>query len=260
MKASFPIGEWAGPALGVALGFIFGHVLAGHRTAAIFLLFALVVVPLVIWLSPKRPMLAWQLSIVTFAVFFRVTLNDPEVRFDLAGKWFDLVRGLLMTALVWTGLFLLSSPWGVLLFRRAQESRVAGEKSVGNVKHYALVAALIIAGSILLLVGWVMVFAPNSSAWDPPGGLLVGTLAIALWKGCDRIASALGKAREYARSLAQAALLFCPLMALGGHHGSGGINGWSGAISGGLLGIESLAVLIWMSLTRSRVRTALPLK
>lgn len=258
MKASFSIGEWAGPALGVALGFIFGHVLAGHRTAAIILLFALVVVPLVIWLSPKRPMLAWQLAIVTFAVFFRVTLNDPEVRFDLAGKWFDLVRSLLMTALVWGGLFLLSSPWGVLLFRRAQESRGAGEKSVGNIKNYALVAALIIAGGILLLVGWVMVFAPNSGAWDPPGGLLVGTLSIALWKGCDRIASALGKAREYARSMMQAGLLFCPLLALGCHHGSGGIKGWSGVISSGILGIESL-VLIWMFLT-SKGRTTLPLK
>jgi hypothetical protein len=118
-------------------------------------------------------------------------------------------------------------------------------------KHYALVVGLVIIGSILLLMGWAMVLAPNSRAWDSPGGLFVGTIGIAAWKFSDRIASGLGKTREYARHLMQLALLFCPLMALGGGHGGGQINGgWSSIVFGSMLGIESLIVLIYLSLTR----------
>jgi hypothetical protein len=259
MKEPFSIRKWVGPALGIALGFLFGYFLAAHGTTVVFLLFGLFVVPIVIWLSPKRPMLGWQLAIVTFAMFFPVSLNDPGERFDLAGKWFDLARSLLMTVLVWAGLFVLSSPWGVLLFRRAQQDRAVGEKRVENIKHYALVVGLIIVGSILLLVGWAMVFAPNSSPWDPPGGLLVGTLAVAVWKVCDRIASALGRVRQYARHLMQLVLLVCPLIALGGGHaGSGQFERLSSVIFGSVLGIESFAVLTWLFLTRSTGRAALP--
>jgi hypothetical protein len=255
MKESFSIREWAGPALGIALGFIFGYVLAAHGTTLVFLLFTLSVVPVVIWLSPKRPMFGWQLAIITFALCFAPTIRDyPQQPFDLQSY-------LLYAVLVWTGLLVLSSPWGVFLQRRAQQSPLVSDSSLGNLGREALVVALIIVGGILLLIGWAMVFAPNSSEWAPPGGLLFGTLAIAVWKACDRIASTLGKGREHARSFMQVGLLFCPLMALGGGHSlSGEIKGWSGVISSGMLGIESLAVLIWMFLTRSRGRTTLPLK
>jgi hypothetical protein len=118
-------------------------------------------------------------------------------------------------------------------------------------KHYSLVVGLIIVGGILLLIGRAMVSAPNSGARDAPRGLLVGTIRIAAWKSCDRIASALGKAREYARHLMQLALSVCPLIALGGGQIDGG---WSSVIFGSMLRIESLAVLIWLSLARSTVR------
>jgi hypothetical protein len=127
------------------------------------------------------------------------------------------------------------------------------------VRRYVLAVCLIIAGGFLLLIGWAMVFAPNSSAWDPAGGILVGSLGIGVWKYCDRVASGLGKAREVARHFMQLALLFCPLLALGGGHGGGQISGgWSTVIFGSMLGIESVAALIWLSLTRRAARSDLP--
>jgi len=85
-------------------------------------------------------------------------------------------------------------------------------------------------------------------------GLLLGTMGMVAWKSCDRIASALGKICEYARHFMQLAILLCPLLALaGGQSGSGGQlkGGWSSLIFGNVLGIESFALLVWLSLTRA---------
>jgi hypothetical protein len=249
MKAPSSIRDWAGPVLGIALGLYFGYVLGGNGTTAGPALFALVIVPFVIWISPKRPVLGWQLSIISFAICS--VLTHPEY----PGQKFDLASDLLMVVLEWTMLLAFSSLWGLLLLRRAQQARSAGEESRGDLKLYALVVGLLLVGGILLLLGWAMVFAPNRSAWSPAGGILVGTMGIAVWKYCDRVASGLGKAREVARHSMQLALLFCPGLALGGFHGGGQKSGgWSSVIFGSMLGIESLAVLIWLSLMRSNKR------
>lgn len=55
-----------------------------------------------------------------------------------------------------------------------------------------------------------------------------------------------GTPQKVACSFMQMAVLSCPFVALGGGHcGSGQFEGWLGS----MLGIESLAVLIWLSLT-----------
>ena len=131
----------------------------------------------------------------------------------------------------------------------------AGRRALVYVKRYALVVLLVVVGSVLLLIAWVLVFVPNRSGWDPPMGLLLGTMGLVAWKSCDRMASALGKICEYARHFMQLAILLCPLLALaGGHSGGAGQlkGGWSSLILGSVLGIESFALLVWLSLTRSR--------
>jgi hypothetical protein len=239
--------------LGLALGLCFGYFLGGLDTGAGPLLFGLVIVPIVIWLSPKHPLLGWQLPIIAFAICSALT--HP----DYPGQPFDLPSDLLMAVLEWTVLLVFSSPWGLLLWVRAQQARSGAANSPGDVKRYALAVFLVIAGSLLVLIGWAMVFAPNSSAWDPAGGILIGTVGIAVWKYCDRVTSSLGKAREVARHFMQVALLFCPLLALGGGHSGGGqISGWSTIIFGSMLGIESLVALIWLSLTGRAARAGLP--
>jgi hypothetical protein len=124
-------------------------------------------------------------------------------------------------------------------------------------KRYLSAAVVLIVGSILLLFGWVVVIAPGGNAWQPLGGLVVGTIGIAVWKCCD-LAFLLGKAGEYARHFMQLALLFCPLMALGGgHSGGGGVNkAWSAITFGSILGMESVAVLIRLTLPHSSKATS----
>jgi hypothetical protein len=244
MKETLWIREWVGPALGIALGLSFGYILGGNGTTAGPALFALVIVPIVIWMSPKRPMLGWQLPIVSFAV------SSVLTHLEYPGQKFDLASDSLMVVMEWAMLLVFSSPWGLLLLLRARQSRTGGEVTRDDGKRYALVVGLIVVGGFLLLFSWAMVFAPNSSAWSPVGGLLVGTIGMAAWKYGDGVASGLGKAREVARHFMQLGLVVCPLMALGGGHSGGQIGGWSRMVFGGLLSVESLAVLIWLSLKR----------
>ena len=242
MKEPSSLRGWAGPALGVALGLCFGYLLGGDGTTAGPALFALLIVPIVIWMSPRHPLLGWQLPIISFAVCS--VLTHPEY----PGQPFDLAADSVIIALEWAMLLLFSSLWGFFLLRRAQQPRSPADQRLVDVKPYALAVGLILLGSFLLLFGWVLVFAPSTRSWQPAGGLLVATFGFAAWKFCDRLASSLGKAHQVARHAMQLALLICPLMAFGGGHGGSQISeGWFPIIFGTLLGLESLAVLIWLS-------------
>jgi hypothetical protein len=253
MKEPSSLRDWAGPALGIALGLCFGYLLGGSGTTAGPALFALLIVPLVIWMSPRHPLLGWQLPIVSFAVCSVLTHREYP------GQPFDLAADSVIIALEWAMLLLFSSLWGFFLLRRAQQPRSPGDQRLADAGPYALAVGLILLGGFLLLFGWVLVFAPNTRAWQPAGGLIVATLGFAAWKFCDRLASSLGKAHQVARHAMQLALLVCPLMAVSGGHGGSRIgDGWFPIIFGTLLGIESLAVLIWLSRAKSAEPAALP--
>lgn len=244
MKDRFSIREWVGPVLGIALGLYFGYVQGGPGSVVPWALFGLVIVPIVIWISPKWPLLGWQLPIVSFAICS--VLTHPEY----PGQPFDLTSELLMAVMEWAGLLIFSSPWGLLFWRRAQQARSVGERSVLDVKRYALAVGLIVVSGLLMLIGWVMILAPAGSVWTPLGGILIGTIGIAACRWCDRIASGIGSAREDVRQFMVVALVLSPGMALGGHHGIEISARLSSVISGSIFGIESLAVLIWLYLTR----------
>jgi len=253
MKEPTSLHDWLGPALGIALGLCFGYILGGDGTTAGPALFALLIVPLVIWMSPRHPLLGWQLPIVSFAVCS--VLTHPEY----PGQPFDLAADSVIIALEWAMLLLFSSLWGFFLLRRAQQPRSPGDQRLADVRPYALTVGLIFLGAFLLLFGWVLVFAPDTRAWQSAGGLIVATLGFAAWKFCDRLASSLGKAHQVARHAMQFALFACPLMATGGGHGGSQISeGWFAIIFGTLLGIESLAVLVWLSRAKSAKPAALP--
>jgi hypothetical protein len=244
--------DWLGPVLGIALGLSFGYILGGDGTTAGPAFFALLIVPLVIWISPRHPLLGWQLPIVCFAVCS--VLTHPEY----PGQPFDLAADSVIIALEWAMLLLFSSLWGFFLLRRAQQPRSPGDQRHADVRPYALAVGLILFGGFLLLFGWVLVFAPNTRVWQPAGGLFVATIGFAVWKFCDRLASSLGKAHKVARHAMQLALLVCPLMALGGGHGGRQVGGTpSSILFGTLLGLESLAVLIWLSRTKSATQDPL---
>ncbi len=209
--------------------------------------FGLVVVPIVIWISPNRPLFGWQLPIITLAICSVVT--HPEY----PGQPFDLGSDLGMALLIWVALLLFSSPWGLFFMRRAQRAQSTGASGVGEVKGYSLALFLVVICGLLLLGGWVMILAPNSSVWAPPGGVLVGTIGIMTWIACERISSGLGRMRELVRSFMVVEMLLTPLMALGGgHHGSQLNSGWSAVISGSILGIEAVSVLSWLWIWRKQ--------
>jgi len=253
MKEPSSLRHFAGPALGVALGLSFAYILGGDTTAGPAF-FALLIVPLVIWISPRHPILGWQLPILSFAVCS--VLAHPEY----PGQPFDLASDSVIIALEWAGLLLFSSLWGFFLLRRAQQPRSPGDHRLPDVGPYALAVGLILVGGFLLLFGWVLVFAPSTRAWQPAGGLLVATVGFAAWKFCDGLAASLGKAHQVARHAMQLALLVCPLMALGGGHGGSQISeGWFPIIFGALLGIESLVVLIWLWRAKTTEPAPLPL-
>jgi hypothetical protein len=253
MKEPSSLRDWAGPVLGVALGLSFGYILTGDGTTAGPAFFALLIVPLVIWMSPRHPLLGWQLPIVSFAVCS--VLTHPEY----PGQPFDLAADSVMIALEWAMLLLFSSLWGFFLLRRAQQPRSPGDQRLADVRPYALAVGLILLGGFLLIFGWILVFAPSTRAWQPAVGILVATIGFAAWKFCDRLASSLGKAHQVARHAMQLALFVCPLMAASGGHGGSRISeGWFPIIFGTLLGIESLAVLIWLSLAKSGTQAPLP--
>jgi hypothetical protein len=100
-----------------------------------------------------------------------------------------------------------------------------------------------------------MVVAPYGGAQSPVTSYFIGTIGIAAGVLGRRLAFIPGKARLYAAHFMQLAILFCPLMALGGGHSGGGgrINGeWSSMFFGGMLAVESEAVLIWLSARSKR--------
>jgi hypothetical protein len=176
---------------------------------------------------------------------------------EYPGQPFDPVADFVIIVLEWALLLVFSSLWGFFLLHRAQHPRSPGDRRLSDVKPYALAVGLILLGSFLLFVGWVLVFASSVRAWQPAVGLLVATLGFAAWRFCDGLASSLGKAHQVARHAMQLALLVCPLMAASAGHGSGQVSeGWFPIIFGTLLGVESLAVLL--SLAKSAKPAPLP--
>ena len=149
------------PAVRCRTRVVFWVSLGGFDAGAGPLFFGLGIVPVAIWLSPKHPLLGWQFPIMAFAICS--VLTHP----DYPRQPFDLPRDLLMAVLEWTVRLLFSSPGGLLLWIRAQQGRSGGDKSLGDVKRYALVVFLIIVGGVLLLLGWAIIFGRTAARGIP---------------------------------------------------------------------------------------------
>ncbi len=98
MRESSSIREWVVPVLGIALGLYFGYVVGLDGSLAALASFALVIVPVIIWISPKRTLLGWQLPIISFSICSVLTHSEYP------GQPFDLPSDLLMAVMEWTGL------------------------------------------------------------------------------------------------------------------------------------------------------------
>jgi hypothetical protein len=131
---------------------------------------------------------------------------------------------------------------------------VLGKKAAGDARSYALAVGLIVLSGFLMLVSWVRMLITTSSAWAPVWGLLTGTIWIAGWISCDRVASILGSARGDVRQFTVAALVLIPLMALRGGRGGQVDSSAAEVMIGSLLGVETVGCLICLQMTRASQR------
>jgi|SRR6267143_1599860 len=157
-------------------------------------LFALLVVPALIWISPKRPLIGWQLPIIAFAICSAMTHREYP------GQPLYLRTALGMPLLIWIVMLLFTLPWGLFFMRRKRQVRSARKSGVMEVMPNALALFLSAVCGFLLLIGGGMILAPDGSVWTPQGGVVAETIGIMALIAFERyVVSALRNMRDVVR-------------------------------------------------------------
>jgi hypothetical protein len=248
--------EWLGLIAGVCWGLVLSRFFAADDMTGPWLVI-LFGPPLVLLISPARPLLSWQLPIVTAAVagtFMNRTTDDS------AGG------ALAETTLVWFLCSVLSSPWALMFRYRSQRIRQQG-KTPGIPIVYVGMVLLVFLCCGLTFFGFV---APmyRTDADDarnrmmPFYGLLAATAGIALSLVTERVARKL-EIQKPVRGVFE--LLMIPGVIFGIAVGIGAIVDpiWlksepptpPGILFCGIaVGIETLAAMVWWTRLDRRER------
>ena len=149
--------------------------------------------PLVFLVSPERPILAWQVPIVTTAIFAALTSREPwDPRYS---------KGQLGVALLtWVMCSLLSLPWAIVFAHRAERTRERPNTKPSTPAPYIGLGLLVFLACALVILGLILSFLmqdstnPRDSA-APFESFLVVTLGVGMALAACRIAAKLGASK-----------------------------------------------------------------
>ena len=252
-------------AVGIAWGLVLGQFFKSGDMAGPWLTILLGPPP-VLLISPARPILSWQVPIVTAAVSGTLMSRDPG---DPAGIGSFLVMGLL----TWAGCSLLSSPWAVVFQRRAQRVREGTSDRTGAAASYIGAGLLVFIACALVILGIALTFYPADSsdprnARAPFEGFLMTTVGIGVSVAAYRFAAKLGASKpvkdvlELVLGLGSifgiVILLEEGVIALREGRATLGLSLPSGRIWCALAALETLAALVWLVTTARRARNSEP--
>jgi hypothetical protein len=247
--------EWLGLIAGVCWGLVLSRFFAADDMAGPWLVI-LFGPPVVLLISPARPLLSWQLPIVTAAVagaFMNRTTDDS------AGG------ALAETALVWFLCSVLSSPWALIFRYRSRRFRQLGTTPgipiayIGMVLLVFLCCGLTFCGFVAPMY-WTARDARNRMM--PFYGLLAATAGIGLSLVTERLARKL-EIQKPIRGVFE--LLMIPGVIFGIAVGIGAIVDpiWLKSeppippgilFCGILVGMEALAAMVWWTRQDRRER------
>jgi hypothetical protein len=248
MKRPFTQREWFGLIAGVGWGLVLSRFLTANDMTGNWLVI-LLGPPVVLLISPARPILSWQLPIVTAAVsraFMNGTRDDSAV------------VALADATLVWFLCSVLSSPWAIMFYYRSLRFRQL-ERTPGIPIAYVGMVLLVLVCCALTLLGFVWLYLTDANEAKnrmfPLYGVLMATGGIVLSLATERIARKL-EIQQLVRGVFQ--ILMIPGVVFLGGFGLVGIVSlfWfesmhpsldERTVCGILVGMEELATMIWLT-------------
>ena len=249
--------EWLGLIAGVCWGLVLSRFFAADDMTGPWLVI-LFGPPLVLLISPARPLLSWQLPIVTAAVagtFMNRTTDDS------AGG------ALAETALVWLLCSLLSSPWALMFRYRSRRFRQLG-KTPGIPIAYVGMVLLVFLCCGLTFLGFVApMFWTADDARNrmmPFYGLLAATAGIGLSLVTERLARKLEiqkPVRGVFELLMIPGVIFGIAVVIGAIVHLFWLKSWDPPtppgimFCGTLVGTEALATMLWLTRLDRRERS-----
>jgi len=246
LTSTFSLRDWFGIVAGVCWGLAFSRFFAADDMTGPWLVI-LFGPPLVLLISSTRPILSWQLPIVTAVVaaaFMNRTSDDSA-----GGAWAE-------AALLWFICSLLSLPWALIFRYRARHVRQR-EKASGMSLAYIGMVLLVFACCALTLLG-IAATAYSTDASDaqnqlfPIYGFLAATAGIVLSFVTERTARRL-EIQKPVRGVFE--LLMIPGVLVGIAEivdlffwpKPSGSSLHYGTFCGILVGMEALAGMIWLT-------------
>ncbi|SPF45152.1 membrane hypothetical protein [Candidatus Sulfotelmatobacter kueseliae] len=249
MMRPFTQREWFGLIAGVCWGLVLSRFLGADDRTVLWLVIVLGP-PVALLISPERPLLSWQLPILTAAAagaFKNWTTDDSAV------------GALAEATLVWFLCSVLSSPWAVVFWYRSRRFQQL-EKTPRIPIAYVGMVLLVLVCCALTFLGFVATMY-RTDADDarnrvmPFYGLLASTAGIALSLVTERLARKL-EVHKLVRGVFE--LLMVPEVVLGIAEIMGEIVYlfWfksskhasdQGLLCGILIGMEALATMVWLT-------------
>lgn len=146
IAVEFSSREWFGLLAGVGWGLCLGYFFKSGNMTGPWLVI-LVGPPVVLLISPTRPILSWQVPIVTAIAFGTIVWRSRD---ETAG---DLLGAGLLTWLICT---LFSSPWALIFRERMEQARGEKNREPGILASYLVLGILVFLACALIILGFVL--------------------------------------------------------------------------------------------------------
>jgi hypothetical protein len=181
-KSSFSVRDWFGLVAGVCVGLVLSRYFASDDMTGPWLVI-LLGPPVVLLISSSRPILSWQIPIVTAAVAGALTSRTSD----------DSLGGALAEAVLsWLICSLLSSPWVLIFHYRARRFRQLRRTPRIPIAYVGMVVLVFVCCAITFL-GCVATIYPigggdKPNEVSPLYGVLIVTAGIALSLATELVA------------------------------------------------------------------------
>lgn len=194
IEKSFSLRNWAGLITGISWGLVLSHFFASGdmRGPWLVILFG---PPLVLLISPAKPILSWQVPVITAVVASSLTNRKPQGTLSMAFQ---------EAATTWFICSLFSLPWYLIFHSRAQRVRARPE-TTRQPGPFVGIGVLVFAACALTILGYALALMPDSGN---PGkqsaqfyGFLMATLGAGLSVVCYKWARKLGIAKGVSKIL-----------------------------------------------------------
>ena len=241
----FSVRDWFGLAGGICWGLVLSRFFSSDDMTGPWLVI-LFGPPVVLLISSARPLLSWQLPIVTAAIaaaFMNRTMDDSP-----SGALAD-------AALWWFLCSLLSSPWALMFHHRSRRFRQLGKAPGIPIAYIGMVLLVFVCCGLTLLGFWTTAYSTDGGTHNralPFYGLLAATAGIALSVMTECAARKL-EVQKLVRGVFEllmipgVILVIVDIVALFWRDSSSPHAVVPGVLSGMLAGLEALATMVWLT-------------